>query len=86
MNTTAGPAREMVRPDPMNNPVPIAPPIAISWMCRLLRPLLGSKCVCGGDTAVELFVMESEGTPGRAPNRSGACARVSGTAEARNGR
>ena len=30
--TTAGPAREMVRPEPMNSPVPIAPPIAISWM------------------------------------------------------
>lgn len=29
---TDGPAREIVLPDPMNRPVPIAPPIAISWI------------------------------------------------------
>src|SRR4051812_10359420 len=32
---TDGPATEIVLPDPMNRPVPIAPPIAISWICRL---------------------------------------------------
>jgi hypothetical protein len=32
---TDGPANETVLPEPMNNPVPIAPPIAMSWMCRL---------------------------------------------------
>src|SRR6476620_1033104 len=33
---TDGPAAEMVLPEPMNRPVPIAPPMAISWMWRLL--------------------------------------------------
>lgn len=28
--STAGPAREIVRPDPINRPVPIVPPIAIN--------------------------------------------------------
>ncbi len=32
---TDGPARLMVLPDPMNSPVPMAPPMAISWMWRL---------------------------------------------------
>lgn len=30
-----GPARLMVLPDPINNPVPMAPPMAMSWICRL---------------------------------------------------
>lgn len=34
MNRIDGPAREMVFPEPMNNPVPIAPPIAINCKCR----------------------------------------------------
>src|SRR6476661_6373282 len=33
---TDGPAAEMVLPEPMNRPVPMAPPMAISWMCLLL--------------------------------------------------
>src|SRR5687768_3377660 len=33
---TDGPATEMVLPEPMNRPVPMAPPMANSWMCRLL--------------------------------------------------
>ena len=32
---TEGPASEIVLPDPMNSPVPMAPPMAISWICRL---------------------------------------------------
>src|SRR5690606_38515701 len=35
---TDGPAAEMVFPEPMNNPVPTAPEIAMSWMCLLDRP------------------------------------------------
>ena len=33
---TDGPATEMVLPEPMKRPVPMAPPMARSWMCRLL--------------------------------------------------
>src|SRR5919107_1352971 len=39
---TDGPAAEMVLPEPMNRPVPMAPPMAISWMCRLVS--CRSKC------------------------------------------
>ena len=35
MNKIDGPARLIVLPDPMNKPVPMAPPIAISCKCRL---------------------------------------------------
>ncbi len=35
MNRMDGPAKLMVLPDPINNPVPIAPPIAINCKCRL---------------------------------------------------
>ncbi|BCW64892.1 hypothetical protein StoSoilB22_38650 [Arthrobacter sp. StoSoilB22] len=34
---TEGPATEMVLPEPMKRPVPMAPPMARSWMWRLLR-------------------------------------------------
>ena len=33
---TEGPATEMVFPEPMKRPVPMAPPMARSWMWRLL--------------------------------------------------
>ena len=44
---TEGPAMEMARPEPMNRPVPMAPPIAMSWMWRLLRPRC-SRSPCSG--------------------------------------
>jgi hypothetical protein len=33
-----GPAWWMARPAPRNRPVPMAPPIAIIWICRLPSP------------------------------------------------
>ncbi|MNJ76949.1 hypothetical protein D3C77_743410 [compost metagenome] len=39
-----GPARLMVLPEPMNSPVPMAPPMAINWIWRLER--LRSRCSC----------------------------------------
>ena len=48
---TEGPAREMARPEPMNRPVPMAPPMAMSWMWRLLRPRC-RRSVCSGASGV----------------------------------
>lgn len=36
-NTMEGPARLIVLPEPMKRPVPMAPPMAMSWMWRLVR-------------------------------------------------
>lgn len=44
-STMDGPARLMVLPDPMNNPVPMAPPMAISCRWRLDR--LRRRCSGG---------------------------------------
>ncbi len=45
-NTMDGPAKLMVLPEPMNRPVPIAPPMAMSWMWRLVRLRCRSSWPC----------------------------------------
>src|ERR1700754_604646 len=44
-NRMDGPARLMVLPEPMNSPVPMAPPMAINCRCRFDRLRLR----CSGD-------------------------------------
>src|SRR6478752_9600188 len=64
---TEGPAAEMVLPEPMNRPVPIAPPMAISWMWRLLSCRSRCGAPLPGDVGEWVVIEElhrSSGTRG----------------------
>src|SRR6185312_4551460 len=63
-----GPASEIVLPDPMNRPVPIVPPMAMSCRCRLdrLRARWGSSpCLfsTAGFDAIFIKCLHTFGAP-----------------------